>query len=116
VKKLDTGTPIPVVNLSIPQSTYCVGDNITIDGSNNTGGNEYVWNVYEIVNTNQESLVYSSGSISGQPTTFDVTSVINPAPGECYRVYLTSTSTCSGSDFVDFCFVDPSINFIYNGD
>lgn len=116
VKALDAGTPVPTVNLSIAQNSYCIGDNVMVDGSNTSGGNGHILDIYEIVNANQESFVYSTGLILGQPSTFDVTSVINPSPGDCYRVYLTSTSICSGSDFVDFCFVDPEIDFINNGD
>ena len=52
VKALDAGTPIPTVNLSIAQNSYCVGDNVSIDGSNTTGGAGHIWDVYQLVNSN----------------------------------------------------------------
>ena len=112
VSLLDPSIPLPLASLTIPQTTYCVGDNVIVDGSTSNNETSYIWEVYELVNSSGEQFVYSSGQLIGQASSFDASSVINsPEPGACYRVYLTALGTCINESFIDFCYEDPNINF-----
>ncbi len=116
VDDLPQGSALPVANLSIPQNSYCEGASITVDGSSTTDETGYVWEIYRLVNSSGEQLLYTSGQQNGQAGTFDVTAQITPEVGECYRVYLKATGACQDETSVDFCIVDPDFEFIHDGE
>jgi hypothetical protein len=117
VASLVPGTTLPTAELTIPQTTYCVGDNVTVDGTLTTDESGYVWEIYSLINnTNLGNLEYSSGIQNGQAGTFDVITALGAYdPGDCYRVILKALGTCEDETFVDFCFADPNIDFIHDG-
>lgn len=113
---IGAGAPLPTANLTIPQTTYCTGDIIDVDGSLSQNETGYTWEVYELV-LGSEQFVYSSGPQAGSAGTFNVDGVLGSVdPGECYRVYLKLDGLCPDETFVDFCFVDPNIDFVNTGD
>src|SRR3989338_5437370 len=117
VLAIDQGAPLPIANATIPQSTYCTGDVINVDGSPSQNETGYTWEIYEIVG-GSEQFVYSSGIQAGQAGTLNVNSILGPwvHPGECYRVRLKVDGLCPDETFVDFCYTDPGVDFVYNGD
>lgn len=116
VESLPVGTVLPVAGLTIPQSTYCIGDNITVNGNSTVDESGYIWEIYQVPIIGNEQLVYTSGNQTGQAGTFDVTSVIGSIQeGDCYRVYLTALGTCQSQTSVDFCYIDPTFDFIHDG-
>lgn len=115
ITAIPQGSPLPIANLTIPQNTYCTGDAVIINGSSFLNETGYSWEVYQL-DQGQEALEYSSGPQTGQASTFDVSAVLGfVSPGDCYRVYLHADGLCPNDTFVDFCYVDPDIDFIHDG-
>ncbi|MNU61076.1 hypothetical protein D3C71_502790 [compost metagenome] len=116
VEVLDQTLPLPVAGLSIPQTTYCITDDIIANGSASANETSYQWDLYEIVNGN-EVLEYSSGEMTGQAGQFSTANLTAffPHDGECFRLYLSTFGVCKDRTSVDFCFVYPSIDFITDG-
>lgn len=115
ITAIPQGAPLPIANLTIPQNTYCTGDAVVVNGSPTINEDGYTWEVYQL-DQGQEIFEYSSGLQTGQAATFDVSAVLGfVSPGECYRVYLKADGLCPDETFVDFCYVDPDIDFIYDG-
>ncbi len=110
VEVLDvTDFTFPNASLTIPQNTYCVGDNVIIDGSSSSNEAEYQWKIF--LNGVQE--VYNSGFITGTASTFDATPHLSfLQPGACYEVELTLYGTCTDVATTTFCFEDPQISFL----
>lgn len=117
VQLLPQGTPLPLADVTIPQTTYCTGDNVTVDGTGSQDETNHVWEIYQLVNGNQQgALEYSSGNIIGTAGTFDITAALGSTqPGDCYRVVLKALGACEDESFVDFCYTDPEIDFIHDG-
>ncbi len=116
VEVLDQTIPLPDASMSIPQTTYCITDDIIANGSASTNETSYQWDLYEIVNGN-EVLEYSSGEITGQAGQFSTANLTAffPHDGECFRLYLSTFGVCKDRTSVDFCFIYPNIDFITDG-
>jgi hypothetical protein len=116
VEEADPTTPLPVADLSIPQTTYCMTDAVIADGSASVNETSHQWDLYQVVNGN-EVLKYSSGEVAGQAGTFSTGTITGffPYDGECYRLYLSTFGVCKDRTSIDFCFMYPSIGFLNNG-
>jgi hypothetical protein len=116
VTVLDPNDPLPTADLSISQTSYCVTDDVIVNGSNSTNETSYQWDLYEVVNGN-EILEYSSGELTGQAGTFSTANVPGffPHNGECFRLYLSTFGTCKDRTSVDFCYIYPAVDFITDG-
>lgn len=115
VMSVDPNSQLPIAGLTIPQTTYCVGDAITVDGSSTVDENGYIWEIYRM-NQGNEIFRYNSGQQNGQAGTFNVSSVIGAVnPGECYRVYLTAIGDCDDRTYIDFCYADPRVDIVHEG-
>lgn len=117
VEAIGSGASLPIASATIPQTTYCTGDVIDVDGSSSQNEIGYTWEIYELVG-GSEDFVYSTGYQTGQAGVFNVNSILGAwvNPGECYRVYLKVDGLCPAETFVDFCYTDPGVDFVYNGD
>ncbi|WP_430404840.1 T9SS type A sorting domain-containing protein [Fluviicola sp.] len=116
VTPLDPTLPLSDANLTIPQALYCTTDAVIANGSNSTNETSYQWDLYEVVNGNEE-LVYSSGEVTGQAGTFSTANITGffPHNGECFHLYLSTFGVCKDRTFVDFCYTYPTIDFITDG-
>lgn len=104
-----TNQAMPTASIIPPQSLYCVGDQILLDGSGSTNETSYEWKLF--VNGQQE--VYSSGIVNGEVGVFDATNHLSfMQPGMCYTAQLTTYGACKDVTTVAFCFDDPRFNFI----
>ncbi|WP_430404834.1 T9SS type A sorting domain-containing protein [Fluviicola sp.] len=102
-------TPLADANLSVSQSVYCIGDQVFLDGSGSANETSYEWKIYF-----EQTQIYSSGVLPG------TAGVLNPQlaflfPGSCYRAELTVYGVCKDVSTVDFCFANPNIDFIFDG-
>lgn len=109
------GTPYPTASIGMTQNSFCTGDVVVADGSNSSEEETYLWEIYALTQGG-EVLEYTSGQQIGQVGTLDVNAVLGlVSPGDCYRIYLTIQGVCQDQTFVDFCYVDPDIEFLYDG-
>jgi hypothetical protein len=107
-----TNQAVPSATISLPQPVYCIGDPVLLDGSASANETSYEWKIY--VNATQE--IYSSGPITGTAGVFNATNYLTfLQPGTCYRAQLTVYGVCTDISSVDFCFANPNIDFIYDG-
>ena len=105
-------TPIAAANATASQPIYCIGDQILLDGSGSANETSYEWKLF--VNGAQE--IYSSGVINGTAGPFDATNhLVWAQPGKCYRAELTVYGVCKDVSNVTFCFADPDIDFVFDG-
>lgn len=113
VEVLDvTNLPLPTAAIDVPQPVYCVGDPVILDGSTSSNEDSYEWKI--LLNGIQE--VYSSGVLSGEAGAFDASNHLGfLQPGSCYTAQLTVFGICTDVATADFCFANPSIDFIYDG-
>ncbi len=101
---------IPSAQLNINQPSFCVGDNVIIDGTASSNETSYIFEINNLTNNNQE---YYSGIINGQAGTFNVSDLLtNPIPGNCYRATLTAIGGCSDMTSVDLCYDNPDVDFL----
>ncbi|GAB5418445.1 MAG: hypothetical protein Crog4KO_33410 [Crocinitomicaceae bacterium] len=115
ITPITQGSPLPIAGLTIPQNTYCTSDVVLVDGNSSQNETGYTWEIYELTQ-GDEILQYSSGPQTGQAGTFDVSAVLGSvSEGECYRIYLMVDGVCPNETYVDYCYVDPEIDFIYDG-
>jgi hypothetical protein len=104
-----TDFTFPSASITIPQNTYCVGDNVIVNGSTSSNEIEHQWKLK--LNGVQE--VYNSGIVSGSAGSFDVTPHLSfLQPGACYEAELTVYGTCTDVATTTFCFEDPQISFL----
>lgn len=110
VKTIPAGTLFEESNVTSSKPVYCVGDQVQLDGTASANETSYEWNVY----TSGGTLVYNSGILTGTAGT------LNPqlpfvVPGACFRAELTVYGVCKDVSTVEFCFADPNIDFIFDG-
>lgn len=112
VMTIPPGTPLAQASLSVSQPIYCIGDQVLLDGSGSANETSYEWKLF--VNGTQE--IYSSGVINGTAGPFDATNhLVWVQPGTCYRAELTVYGVCKDVSNVTFCFANPDIDFIFDG-
>ena len=91
------------------QTSFCIDDNIILDGSLSTNETSYQWRVCRINPvTGELQEIYIGGFINGQAGPFDINA--------CYRVLLYTDNGCLARNSFDFCYINPQVLFIYNGD
>lgn len=111
ITELPDDYAFPNAEISMTQTSFCVGDQVLVDGSASTNQTQYSW---EIIYGNDP--IYNSGIQTGNPGTFDATPHLAfLAPGNCYTVRLIVYDLCRSITEQQFCFVDPSIDFLYDG-
>ncbi|HRP53398.1 MAG TPA: hypothetical protein PLI97_07800, partial [Fluviicola sp.] len=112
VMAISSGTPMPESNISASEQTYCVGEQVILDGSGSLNETEHQWKIF--LNGIQE--IYNSGVLPGSASTFDVTSNLTVLqPGLCYKAELTVFGICKDVSTVEFCFQESSLAFISDG-
>tara|TARA_B100001287_G_C22683566_1_gene531948 strand:- start:990 stop:3521 length:2532 start_codon:yes stop_codon:yes gene_type:complete len=114
VNKIPINSPFPVANVSLPQSTFCMGDDLNIDGSLSENETGYTWEIYHNYQ-NEEIIKYSSGFQSGEVNQLeDVLSLFSVTPGQCYKAYLILDGICPDTSYVEFCIDNPFFSFVYD--
>src|SRR5690606_10450380 len=118
VTLLDPVATLPTADIDMAQNVFCIGEDAVVDGSSTTGEDAYQWTLYKLVN-GTETLVYTGDVISGQAGQFSTDDIpgfgFGNDPGDCYRLYLTAFGVCKDVTSVDFCFMYPDIDFLYDG-
>lgn len=110
VKSFPVGAGIPDAQLNINQPSFCVGDNVIIDGTASSNETAYILEITNLTYNNQE---YYSGIINGQAGIFNVSDLLtNPLPGNCYSATLTAIGGCNDMTSIDFCFDNPDVDFL----
>jgi len=106
--------------LTIANNTVCLNGNVIVDGSQSVNEEKYIWKIVKIEGSG-ETLIYQSTIFSGNVGTLNVSATFDninhsPLAGACYRVYLTTMKECANQISIDFCYENPDISFLNDGD
>jgi hypothetical protein len=110
VLTIPAGTPYAESNVTSSKPVYCMGDQIQLDGTESANETSYEWNIYY-----SQTLVYTSGVLSGTAGVLNNPPLPFMEPGACYRAELTVYGVCKDVSTVEFCIANPNIDFIFDG-
>jgi len=111
---------VPIANISTTQTQYCEDDNIVLDGTLSSNETGHHWVIERKLSNGEYACLYNQSDQNGQASLFDVSAAFAsvshvPTYGSCYRAYLFTSNDCDARDRLDFCIIDPRINFISDG-
>ena len=112
---------MPTASVTSAQTTYCLSDNILLDGSASSNETSHLWKIHRIVGGEVRPCeLYNSGWTNGQAGTLNVPDAFQqaqhaPNGNSCYRAYLYVDNGCRAIDYFDFCYTEPTVNFLHDG-
>ncbi len=119
VYELSDNSGVPIAAINTTQTEFCK-DNIILDGSASSNETSYHWVIDQKLPNGEYLCLYSQANQNGQAGLLNANTALLsvghiPSIGACYRAYLYTSNVCEVRDGIEFCIVNPNIDFITDG-